>query len=248
MKRLEIYKYKCFNDFSIDDISNINLIVGTPNVGKSVLLSYIHLITKDNSEHFNAPADSDMELNDVLSEHHSYIVETVNKIFNENIEKIQFRSGGYEHSTVFLRKGTTKFVRGGTGMSTVVSLLLFMFSDKEILLIDGIEYSLHPSIIKPVLRMLFKEIMFKDQIIDGKKQLFMTTHSKDVLKAVESIIQADKRDETNFESKDEFINTFRCHALVIDKNNISIRKCFTYKPSQFLATMTTSFDIRGELR
>jgi len=79
---------------------------------------------------------------------------------------------------------------------------------------------------KPILKILFQEI------IDGKKQIFITTHSEDTLKAVAEVI----------EDNENLANYYRHHSLVRKNNTVC---CFSYNSEQFLTTRKTSFDMRN---
>ncbi len=115
----------------------------------------------------------------------------------------------------------------GGGVNRVVPLLSSSASPAyQLLLVDEIENGLHHSIMKPILKVLFQEI------IRGKKQIFITTHSKDILKAVAEVIQ----------NNEDFLDNYRHHSLV--RKNDTVR-CYTYNSEEFLTTISTSIDVRN---
>ncbi len=149
----------------------------------------------------------------------------LNDLFNERVIDIFQAENIIE---IFLEgaKGSIPLNLLGSGINRAIPLLSSSISpDYKILLVDEIENGLHYSIMKPILEVLFQEI------ISRKKQIFITTHSEDVLKAVANLIQ----DNENFSK--HYIH----HSLVRKNNTV---KCFSYNSEQFLATRKTSSDVR----
>ena len=53
LSEITIDKYKCFDDFKIDNLKQINIITGLNNVGKTALLESIYLgVNSDSASHF----------------------------------------------------------------------------------------------------------------------------------------------------------------------------------------------------
>ena len=96
----------------------------------------------------------------------------------------------------------------------------------DIILIDDIECNIFYKYYDPILNLLF------NHAINNNTQLFITTHSKEILSCIEDILEGDKNVKDNF-----------CfHSLFNDNSNkANIQR---YDGEEFLATMKTSVDIR----
>lgn len=154
------------------------------------------------------------------------LLKVLNDVFDEKITDIFLAENMIE---VFLKgvKESIPLNLLGSGINRVVPLLSSSVSSTyEVLLVDEIENGFHYSITKPLLEVLFQEI------ISRKKQIFITTHSEDILKAVAEVIQ----------DNEDFANHYRHHLLVRKNNTV---RCFSYNSEQFLATRQTSSDVRN---
>lgn len=152
-------------------------------------------------------------------------LKVLNDVFDEEVIDIFLAENMIEVRLKGVNESIPLNLLGG-GVNRVVPLLSSVPSDYEVLLVDGIENGLHHSIMKPVLEVLFQEI------ISRKKQIFITTHSEDILKAVAEIIQ----------DNEYFSDYYRHHSLVRKNNTV---RCYTYNSEEFLTTRSTSFDLRN---
>jgi hypothetical protein len=51
LRDLTIKNYRCFKDFSIDDLARVNLIVGKNNSGKTSFLEAVYLLVNQGNPH-----------------------------------------------------------------------------------------------------------------------------------------------------------------------------------------------------
>ncbi len=153
-------------------------------------------------------------------------LKVLNDVFDEEIIDVFQAENVIEVFLKGIKESIPLNLLGG-GMNRVVPLLSSSISpDYEVLLVDEIENGLHHSVMKPILEVLFQEI------IRRKKQIFITTHSEDILKAIAEVIQ----------ENEDFSDNYRHHSLVIKNDTV---RCFSYNSEQFLTARETNFDVRN---
>ncbi|MDA8031960.1 MAG: ATP-binding protein, partial [Alphaproteobacteria bacterium] len=133
------------------------------------------------------------------------LIQILNEIFNENITEI-FNKRSLIKILIkeYKERGALPFNFLGGGMNKLLPILCGIASNKKVLLIDEIENGLHYSKAKQILTFLF------NKAIEKKIQLFITSHSADVIKAIVEILN----DGTN----DEIKENFRFHSLFNNKD------------------------------
>jgi len=87
LHNFEISKYKGFNDFKIDNLSQINIISGSNNVGKTALLEAISLSQYNKLIEFRQELTSIFESRDLRLADINIFLQTMDMIFSINGEK-----------------------------------------------------------------------------------------------------------------------------------------------------------------
>ena len=150
------------------------------------------------------------------------LIDLLNKLFpNDYIEDIFVIRNSIEVNTKSFENSIPLSLLG-TGISKILSIFCSLVSSNEILLIDELENGLHFSKFKKVVKLIFEKAK------DKGMQIFITTHSKELLNCVAELLEEDSKGTMPF----SFYNVLR-------GENASF-----YKSEDFIKTMKTSFDVR----
>ena len=153
------------------------------------------------------------------------LIKDINEIYNEDITSI-FQADKILEFNSNARSSSLPLTFLGNGVSKVVTFFTIVNANYKMILIDEIETGLHYTKMKKIFQVLFRKAIQK------KIQLFITTHSEDVLKAIESILNEDK----------EIGESYKHYGLIRNEENKV--QSISYTKDEFLGSRQTSQDIR----
>ncbi|EAZ89485.1 AAA family ATPase [Crocosphaera chwakensis] len=196
LKTLTIENYRCFKNFSIKNLSRINLIVGQNNIGKTSLLEFINSLDTNNSILISVNDDylDNIEKNwDLiqLTPKEDKAIKAL-QIINSDIERIGFTVSQYPKQIKLKIKGKDQPIplsSMGEGMKKIFGLIIrAVILENRILLIDEIERGLHYTAQTDMWRLLIKISQ------NLNVQIFATTHSWDCICAFQEVLE-DREDK-----------------------------------------------------
>ncbi|WP_243397460.1 AAA family ATPase [Crocosphaera subtropica] len=185
LKTLTIENYRCFENFSINNLSKINLIVGQNNIGKTSLLEFINDLDNYNTLLLST---NDNYLENVekiwdliqLTPREDKVIEAL-QIINPDVEKIGLTISQYTKQIRLKIKGEDNPIplsSMGEGMKKIFGLIIkAVILENGVLLIDEIERGLHYTAQTNMWRLLTKTAQ------ELNVQIFATTHSWDCISA-----------------------------------------------------------------
>ncbi len=194
---LTIENYRCFQNFSLNDLSRINLIVGDNNIGKTSLLEFINYLDTNHSLFLSINDDyldnfaQNWDLIQ-LTPKEDKVIEAL-QIIDPNLERIGLTVSHYTQQIRLKIKGEEQPIplsSMGDGMKKIFRLITqAVLLENGILLIDEIERGLHYTVQINMWRLLIKIAQ------DFNVQIFATTHSWDCICAFQQALE-DREDKS----------------------------------------------------
>lgn len=178
LPRLDIEHYKAFEKLELENLGQINLIVGANNCGKTTVLDYVFDTYHRVGNHFPIKF---VHTHKVLglpflvprSPQESAEIARLLAIADPGITRVEEKSTLYVYHQ---RIGSVDFPRLGSGVQRLIQIALAIsHSENGVVLIDDAETGLHPAIMYEAFAWIVQWAK-KHNV-----QMFLTTHSLDLV-------------------------------------------------------------------